>query len=80
MYKVSDLTNTSRPGRPELIDWANTKKRAFDIIKKETGLTPTIAYSTFCKKLQEARKEGKRSIVVWVGLALIHKVQVEIQL
>jgi len=79
-YKIESLTYSSRKEfRPELLDWAFTKKQAFAAIKKETGLTPEYSYSTFCKNLRQATKDGERKITLWVG-QLTHLVQVTIQL
>jgi len=86
-YKIESLTYSSRKEfRPELLDWAFTKKQAFEVIKKETGLTPEYSYSTFCKRLVQAREDFQKSsnirdrkICLWVG-QLTHLVQVTIQL
>tara|TARA_R100000781_G_scaffold96204_1_gene60249 strand:+ start:253 stop:534 length:282 start_codon:yes stop_codon:yes gene_type:complete len=62
-YRVSRRVN----GKLDILDWTESKKEIFKIIKSYTGLTPNGTFSAFCEGIEAARAKGKEEISVYIG-------------
>ena len=83
MYKLTttdwnNYDNLTGQPRAFYIGIGHTKKAAYEMIRKEFGMTPQYTYSYFCKAIREARAEGSRWIKFGVGSSGGYNVRVDI--